>query len=95
MRLITITGIEHYFGQEIFRPGQTVYLKKDLDNSYDSEAIQVELETGVKVGYVANSIHTVARGSQSAGRIYEIIDDRQSVRVLCILYNCVIAELDL
>lgn len=53
------------------------------------------METGVKVGYVANSIHTVARGSQSAGRIYEIIDDRQSVRVLCILYNCVIAELDL
>lgn len=28
MRLITITGIEHYYGQEIFRPGQTVYLKK-------------------------------------------------------------------
>ena len=95
MRLITITGIEHYFGQEIFRPGQTLILKKDLDNSYDSEAIQAELETGVKVGYVANSIHTVARGSHSAGRIYEIINDRQPVKILCILYNCVIAELDL
>lgn len=95
MRLITITGIEHYFGQEIFRPGQTLFLRKDLDNSYDSEAIQVELETGVKVGYVANSIHTVARGSQSAGRIYELIEERQTVKILCILYNCVIAELNL
>ena len=92
MKYITITGCVHYFGVQVFRVNQTLTLKKDLDNEYDGDAIAVYLESGMKVGYVANSIYTVARGTCSAGRIYDSVDMSCEVKVCFIIEDCAIAQ---
>lgn len=94
MSYITITGCDHYLGTQVFRLNQKVELKKDLENMYDGEAIAVYLESGMKVGYVANSIYTVARGTHSAGRIYDTFESTCRYKVMFILKDCVIAMLD-
>lgn len=93
MRSISIVGIDHYFGSEVFRVDQELWLEKDPDNISDEEAIKVVLETGVTVGYVANSIYTVAKGTRSAGRIYDTFEKRVKVKVIFIIHNVVIANI--
>lgn len=56
---------------EFIKEGMTVYLEKEPDNEYDKEAILVKLEGLGKIGYVANSVHTVVGESYSAGRLYD------------------------
>ncbi|KEF39345.1 HIRAN domain-containing protein [Schinkia azotoformans MEV2011] len=90
---VTIVGSRHYKGSEIFRVGQIVRLVKDFENSYDDEAIAVELEPFGKVGYVANSTSTVARGTKSAGRIYDSFDDERYGLIRFILKGDAIVEL--
>lgn len=68
---IAITGTQHYYGAAFLKPGQIVQLIKDPDNPHDQEAIQVDMLPIGKIGYVANSPHTVPRGCRSAGRIYD------------------------
>ncbi|MBN2557683.1 MAG: hypothetical protein JXB33_02890 [Clostridia bacterium] len=91
---ITIVGAERYFGMGIFKVGQELLLRKDYDNRFDGEAVEAVLE-GVDgiVGYVANSCHTVARGTQSAGRIYDKFRDSCRCRVSFIVNGSVIAGL--
>ena len=67
---ITITGTNHYLGDEFLKEGTRVQLIKDPDNKYDHEAIRVEMEGLGKIGYVANST------CFSAGRLYDKIGDR-------------------
>ena len=50
-------------------------LKKEPDNKYDHEAIQVKVPGLGVIGYVANSVQTVLGESYSAGRLYDKIDD--------------------
>ena len=85
MSFITITGTCHYHGQEFFKPGMKVQLIKDPDNEYDNEAIRVELKGLGKVGYVANSPHTVLDESMSAGRLYDKIGDKAKATVMYVL----------
>jgi len=68
---VSIVGLNNYFGSDIFKVGQILVLRKDYENNYDDEAIQVEIENVGKVGYIANSTHTVVRGCKSAGKIIE------------------------
>ncbi len=89
---ITITGISHYYGETPFKIGTIVSLKKDLDNEYDSEAIKVELPCIGKVGYVANNYKTIAKGTMSAGRIYDKIGTAAFAKVMFICEKSVIAE---
>ena len=56
---ITITGLDHYYGDEFIESGMTVKLIKDPENEHDSEAIKVEMDGLGKIGYVANSPYTV------------------------------------
>lgn len=93
MEYITITGVRHYFGLETFKVNQTLWLKKDLENDYDDEAIKVVTEAGIVYGYVANSIYTVARGTKSAGRIYDRFENKCKIKVCFITKNEVIAQL--
>ncbi len=81
----TITGTNHYYGQEFFEPKMSVRLVKEPDNEVDAEAIKVELEGLGHVGYVANSPYTVAGESYSAGRLYDKIDDAAEGTVLYVL----------
>ena len=90
---VSIVGIKHYFGLEIFKVGQKLILKKDHENKYDDEAIQAELETIGKVGYVANTYQTVAKGTRSAGRIYDTFDAACMAQVAFIVNETVIVKL--
>jgi hypothetical protein len=68
---VAVTGTKHYYGVDFFKIGMIVRLRKDRDNPHDSEAIVVEIPPIGRVGYVANSLHTVPKGCRSAGRIYD------------------------
>ena len=72
---ITINHLDDFECTTFLRPGDKLILKKDKDNIYDDEAIVAYKENKTKVGYVANSVHSVARGTYSAGRLYDRIGD--------------------
>ena len=78
---ITITGMEYYFGAKVFKVGDVISCEKEFDNDYDEEAIKVMMKTFGKVGYVGNSCRTVAKGTKSAGRIYDKVGDKFFVKV--------------
>ena len=69
----TVSGTNHYHGQEFIEPGMKVMLEKEPENEYDSEAIKVVMPGIGQIGYVANSPYTVLGESMSAGRIYDKI----------------------
>lgn len=90
---ITIVGLNHYMGIESIKPGDELFLKKDIENKYDDEAIKIVGNRDVTYGYVANSVESVARGTHSAGYVYGSIKEDQRCKVSFILENSVIAEL--
>ena len=89
---ITITGMEHYFGNKIFKVEDVIKCEKEFDNDYDEEAIKVMMKTFGKVGYAGNSCRTVAKGTKSAGRIYDKVGDGFFVKVCFVTGDSVIAE---
>ena len=66
---ITITGMSHYYDMKPFKIGKRLKCIKEPDNDYDDEAIKVVLKHIGTVGYVANSVYTVIKGTKSAGYI--------------------------
>jgi len=82
---ITITGLNHRFGQAFLEPGMKVRLVKEPDNEYDQEAIKVTMEGLGHIGYVANSPYTVLGDSMSAGRLYDRIGDAATAKVRYVL----------
>ena len=91
---ITINHLDDFECTSFLRPGDRLILKKDRDNIYDDEAIIAYKENKTKVGYVANSVHSVARGTYSAGRLYDRIGDEAecTVRFIMAEEGSVIAE---
>ena len=90
---ITINHIEDYCAVLNCLPGMTLTLKKDFQNPYDDEAIAVYAIRGGKYGYVANSVHTVCRGSHSAGYVYNMFEEETYCKVMFIGEDLVIAEM--
>ncbi len=82
---ITIDHLDDFECTSILRPGDRLVLKKDKENIYDDEAIIVYKENKTKIGYVANSVHSVARGTYSAGRLYDRMEDESSCTVRFVL----------
>ncbi len=80
----TITGMDHYFGNEFLKKGMKVKLVKGPDNEYDKEAIRVEFKGLGKIGYVANSPYTVLGESKSAGRMYDFMKKKAKGKVILI-----------
>jgi len=72
---VTVVGGKFFKDSKQLQVGEIVRFVKDYDNEFDDEAIAVEFGAVGQVGYVANSTHTVARGTKSAGRIYDTFDD--------------------
>ena len=72
---VTINHLDDFESQLFLKTGDILILKKDRNNQYDDEAIITYSMNGYKCGYVANSVHSVARGTYSAGRIYDLIED--------------------
>lgn len=89
---VTITGAHYYFGMPFFTIGQIVTLQKEPENLFDGEAIAVMAPVVGKVGYVANSPQTMARGTQSAGRIYDHLPTECAAIVLFITCTKIIAK---
>lgn len=89
---ITLTGLNYCYGTAPFRVGQKVKLVKEPENQYDREAIRAELPGLGKVGYVANSIHTVMGECSSAGRLYDKIDETATAKVKYVLDNAVVCK---
>lgn len=90
---ITINHLDEFNGLCNIKVGNTLTLKKDLDNPYDDEAIAVYNIDDIKVGYVANSVSTVARGTYSAGRIYDSLSEDTECHVCFIYENIMIGKI--
>lgn len=90
---ITISGMGHYLGMDVFRLGQILFLEKEESNQHDMEAIKVCMEGGAQIGYVANSTYTRAIGTYSAGYIYRDFERTAKAKVAFITHDMVIAEL--
>lgn len=88
----TIVGLKNYEGSKVFKIGSIVKLVKEPDNDFDLEAIACEMKYIGKVGYIANSTRTVTKGTMSAGRIYDKIDDISFCEVKFISTDSVIAK---
>lgn len=72
---ITINHLDDFNGLSNIKVNDNITLIKDLDNPYDDEAIAVFDHNNIKVGYVANSVYSVIRGTYSSGRIYDKVKD--------------------
>lgn len=81
----TLTGTNHYYGQDFLKKGTKLTLIKEKDNDLDKEAIRVEMKGLGKIGYVANSPYTVAGESLSAGRMYDRIKKKAKAKVELVL----------
>ena len=81
---ITVDHLEDFSGLSNIRTGDSLTLRKELDNPYDDEAIAVYNSDNIKTGYVANSVDRVARGTYSAGRIYDKFESEMNCEVLFI-----------
>lgn len=89
----TITGIWNYYGPEIFQKKDKVRIIKEPDNRYDKEAIRVEVKGLGKVGYVANSPHTVLGESFSAGRLYDRMEEQAKGTVVAVTDRGILCKL--
>ena len=88
----TIVGLNNYEGSKVFKIGSIVRLVKEPENDYDLEAIACESKYVGKTGYIANSAKTVTKGTMSAGRIYDKIDDISFCEVKFVSNDSVIAK---
>lgn len=90
---ITITHVDLYCGIENIKIGDKLTITKEPDNKYDDEAIAAYCRHNVKCGYVANSVKTVARGTYSAGRLYDKFDDCLQCQVMFMVEDDIIAKI--
>ena len=81
----TLTGCNHYYGTDFMKKGMKLKLKKEPDNKYDKEAIQVKVKGLGVVGYVANSPYTVKGDSVSAGRLYDRIGAKARGKIVAVI----------
>ncbi|WJH36918.1 HIRAN domain-containing protein [Paenibacillus sp. CC-CFT747] len=89
---LAVTGTTHYYGADFLKPGLWLRLVKEPDNRHDPDAIRAELEPLGKIGYVANSPHTVPRGCRSAGRAYDQVGEAFYGVIRFIVRDTVIVE---
>ena len=89
----TLTGTNHYHGDDFLEKGMKVRLEKEPDNCHDHEAIKVLMDGVGKIGYVANSPWTVIGESYSAGRLYDKIGDTVKGKVKMVTAKGVLCTL--
>lgn len=75
LMFVTLTGIGLKNHMKHLKVFDRLLLLKDHDNAYDSEAIRVEAPFVGKIGYIANSVNTKAKGTMSAGRLYDKFEE--------------------
>lgn len=75
LMFVTLTGIGLKNQMKHLKVFDRLLLLKEYDNAYDSEAIRVEAPFVGKIGYIANSVNTKAKGTMSAGRLYDKFEE--------------------
>ena len=90
---VTVTGFKNYYGLRPFAIGQIIRCEKEPHNPHDSEAIRCSLPTIGTIGYIANSQSTRANGTQSAGRIYDKVDQKFYAQVMFTTFTKVICRI--
>lgn len=97
MFLITIVGTGyHEMGSSVYLD-QKLKLVSEPTNKHDTEAIKVIDEVSdLQIGYVANSVKTVARGCCSAGRLGELfrVGDAKKKAKIILMGDTIIAQVD-
>ena len=93
-KYVTINHTDIFNGLCGLKTGEALTLRKDHDNQYDDEAILAYRKHNVKCGYVANSVGSVARGTLSAGRLYDRFDETLECSVRFIIDDSIIAEVE-
>ena len=81
----TLTGCNHYYGNDFMKKGMKVKLNKEPKNEYDAEAIMAKMKGIGKVGYVANSAYTVQGDTMSAGRLYDKIGKKAKAKIVYVI----------
>lgn len=89
----TIVATDFYFGSSFMERGDKVTLEKEPDNEHDKEAIMVKMEGLGRVGYVANSTHTVKGESMSAGRMYDKVEDGVQAEIMYVMDRGVLCRI--
>ncbi len=89
----TLTGTDHYLGDDFLEEGMKIRLEKEPDNKHDHEAIKVLMDGVGHIGYVANSVWTVLGDSYSAGRLYDKIGNTAKGKVRIITPRGVLCTL--
>lgn len=89
---ITVQTFSNLHGPKPLALNGIVKLTKEPTNKYDSEAIACEMRHFGKIGYVSNSIQTVAKGTMSAGRLYDKISDEYFAKIKFIIGTDAIAK---
>lgn len=79
-----VTIIRSKSGEEPFpfKIGCLLRCEKEPDNPHDSDAIRCSMPVVGTIGYVSNSVGSVAGGTMSAGRIYDRVEKKFYVRAL-------------
>lgn len=91
---VTIVGARHYYGIQAFKIGMTVELRKNPENEYDDEAIEVYSQWDAHLGNVSNSVCTRAKGTHSAGFCQALIGDTAKAVIRFIYDDMAIAEVE-
>ena len=89
---ITITALHKFHGEKPLKIDSIVKLVKEPDNKYDTEAIACEMRYFGKIGFVANSTHTVVKGCMSGGRLYDKINDEYFAKIKFVTDSIAIAK---
>lgn len=89
---VTLAGVQHYYGSDFLEKGTKLTLKKEPENEYDKEAIQVTMEGLGKIGYVANSPYTVIGECISAGRLYDKMENTAKAKVILVTQRGIICR---
>ena len=89
----TLTGCNHYYGNDFMKKGMKVKLKKEPKDEYDAEAIMAKMKGIGKVGYVANSAYTVKGDTMSAGRLYDKIGKKAKAKIVYVIPGGAICKL--
>jgi len=84
---ITLTGFYNYYGFKPFAIGRRIRCVKEPYNHYDTEAIRAEMKHIGTVAYVANSINTVAMGTNSAGAVAHLVNNSLLLCIQELIYQ--------
>ena len=90
---VTVVGKKFFEKLNELMVGDIVLIVKDLKNKFDDEAIAELMKNVGQIRYIANRIHTVARGTKSAGRVYDTFEEFNYGIVKFILKDNAIVEL--